>query len=129
MSKKITTFSIDNKKVKSIKKIDKDGKEIWTKFKPIESKGIDSGMHFISGKPNQNHRDIYSDGKDMGLKDRKTKIRPAGICLHLGKDGAEYITLPPVEVSKEELEKDKNKGMKERAEEYIRRVKILNYYK
>ena len=86
-------------------------------------------MHFIPNKPEENHIDIYSDGKETGIKDRKTKIRPAGICLHLGKDGAEYITLPPIEVSKEECEEDKNKSRKERDEEYVRRVTILDYYK
>ncbi len=124
MAKNTATFLLDGKKVKQIEKVNKKGEEIWTKFKPLEGVGFSRGMHFISGKPQENHFDIYLNGQDTDIKDKRNEMRSAGICIHLGKKETKYITLPPVEVSEEDA---RRKGTDiERIRDYFRRVKILD---
>ena len=102
-------INIDNKKGKS------------TKFKPLGD-GIKIGMHIIEGRNNENHLDIYKDGKDIG-KNRDYKPGIAGIAIHnFGKRNAEFSILPPLMTTNNELD---NLSPIEKVHEYVKRVRFV----
>jgi hypothetical protein len=119
---KTITFEIDGKKVKYIPKYDKEGNEIWAKFKPLETQGLDKGLHFVHKKPEENHFDIYLNGNEIN-KDRTRQIRSAGVAIVFGNE-KRFVTLPPIEVTDEDFNKERSPI--EKAESYVKRVRILD---
>jgi hypothetical protein len=121
MSKKtkVRDMLIDGKPFKQINIENEKGKS--TKFKPI-GEGIQIGMHIVAGRVEENHLDIYQDGKDIG-KNRNYKPGIAGVVIHhFGKANSELSILPQLTTTNSEWN---NLSDIEKLHEYERRVKFI----
>jgi len=117
---KKTNLLVDGDKLKVISSRDKEGKEKWVKYQPINVSGETSYPHYIHNQTEQNHLDIYKDSKEV-RKNRDVKIQPAGVAICFG-ESKEIVTLPQIPISKEEFDK---MSVLEKCEEFAKRVKFI----
>lgn len=117
-TKKTATFAIDGKISQQIVKKDKDGNEEWVKFQATEP-GIQITPHFIKEHPEQNHLDIYENGKKIGTM-AEPFLKPAGVAMNIKTK--ELHPLPPMIMPVELYGKLSERQL---AELYVRRVKLV----
>ena len=130
MSKKnriTATLSVDGKEVKAITKLDKEGNQAWIKFSPTGKNGLEYGAHvFPKEKIEKNHIDVYLNGKKLKEETIYSKnVGLAGIAIVRNSTGEKkFVNLPPRIVPEEKLKRPMTD--REKLEEFIKRVKVIN---